>query len=81
LGLFSGGEAQRAKLALALAGNPELLLLDEPLSGIDQMSRAKIITCILQNRAGRSTLWVEHELERRVACELAGLSTAVMEAK
>jgi ABC-type Mn2+/Zn2+ transport system ATPase subunit len=81
LGLFSGGEAQRAKLAVALACGPELLLLDEPLSGIDQISRTKIMSCIVQNRSARSILWVEHERDRKAACELTGLSVAVLEAR
>jgi ABC-2 type transport system ATP-binding protein len=54
LGGYSKGMRQRAKLAQALAHDPELLILDEPLTGCDPLSRARVLD-VLQARAERGT--------------------------
>ena len=60
---YSKGMRQRVKLAQALAHDPELLILDEPLSGMDPLVRRKIIRLIKEwGRAGKIVLVSSHIL-------------------
>jgi molybdate transport system ATP-binding protein len=61
---LSGGQAQRVALARALAADPDVLLLDEPLAGLD-VSVAAAMRKVLRNvlvRDGRSSVLVTHDL-------------------
>lgn len=62
---LSGGQKQRVALARALAINPSLLLLDEPLSNIDAITKAEIISNLksLQRKIGITTICVTHDPE------------------
>jgi len=61
---FSKGMQQRASFAMALIHEPELLILDEPMSGLDPIGRAKIVELILElKREGRSILFCTHLLD------------------
>jgi ABC-2 type transport system ATP-binding protein len=63
IGAYSKGMRQRIKMAQALAHNPELLILDEPLAGMDPLARRKTIRLIKEwGRAGRSVVVSSHIL-------------------
>jgi zinc transport system ATP-binding protein len=60
---LSGGQQQRVMIARALAGAPDLLVLDEPTAGVDQESQlvlAQVLTSLV--RTGAAVLLVTHEL-------------------
>jgi ABC-2 type transport system ATP-binding protein len=63
IGAYSKGMRQRVKLAQALAHDPELLILDEPLSGMDPLVRRRTIRLIREwARSGRSVIVSSHIL-------------------
>ncbi len=65
LSSLSGGELKRVLLANALAGEPDLLLLDEPEAGLDEASHAALADALARRRAqGAATLWVTHDRAR-----------------
>ena len=66
---LSGGEAQRIALARALAAEPQILLLDEPLSALDAPLRKRLRTVIRQihDRTGIAMIYVTHDREEAFA--------------
>lgn len=66
---MSGGQQQRIAIARALAPNPSLLLLDEPLSALDAKVREDLRNEIrsLQQRLGITTIMVTHDQEEALA--------------
>ena len=61
---LSGGQLQRALLARAILGQPDLLMLDEPTQGLDQAGSAAFYRLIeeLRDQTGAAVLMVSHEL-------------------
>jgi zinc transport system ATP-binding protein len=81
MGALSGGERQRVLLAQALIPAPELLILDEPMTALDdagvEMFRGVLATV---QAAGGTTVWIEHDLGevKRRADRVTGIHRRVL---
>jgi ABC-2 type transport system ATP-binding protein len=64
VGKLSGGQRQRLAVACALVGDPDLLLLDEPTTGLDPQSRRQLWDLIWELRSqGRTVLLTTHYMD------------------
>jgi zinc transport system ATP-binding protein len=64
VGSLSGGQLQRALIAFALLGRPNVLLFDEPTASLDELSEERIyeLLHLLQQEKGMTVLLVSHDL-------------------
>ena len=80
---LSGGERQRVALARAIVLQPEVLLLDEPLSALDPQLRKQVRAELrdLQRRVGVTFLFVTHDQEEALAMsdQIAVMNSGVLE--
>lgn len=60
---MSHGEQRQLEIAMVLATNPKVILLDEPLAGMGQAEAQRMITLIRNLKPGRGVLLVEHDMD------------------
>jgi ABC-2 type transport system ATP-binding protein len=71
VGKLSGGQKQRLAVATALVGNPRILFLDEPTTGLDPQSRRQLwdIICAFQKKGGTVLLTTHYMDEAERLCD------------
>jgi len=74
-GKFSGGMKRRLQVAISAVGNPSLIYLDEPTTGLDPMSRREIWNAIQKLKKGRVIMLTTHSMEE---ADILGDRIAVM---
>jgi len=60
-GKLSGGQKRRAAIVRAVAADPAFLVLDEPFTGLDEETHARVIEYLRARTAGRSVLLITHD--------------------
>lgn len=79
-GELSGGQRQRVLIAQALVQKPALLLLDEPITGLDLASQERILNLVTElTAAGTSVILSTHHLDEARHCDLVALLNGRME--
>jgi ABC-type multidrug transport system ATPase subunit len=73
-GKFSGGMKRRLSVAIAIVGNPRIVYLDEPSTGLDPASRRKLWGVISSAKANKAVLLTTHSMEEaEVLCDRIGI--------
>ena len=74
VGMFSGGMKRRLSCACSLIGNPSIVYMDEPSTGLDPASRHRLWSVIQQAKGNKSIVLTTHSMEEAdVLCERIGI--------
>ena len=74
---FSGGMKRRLSVAISLIGDPQVVYLDEPSTGLDPSSRQNLWSVVKAARAGRGIILTTHSMEEAAAlCDRLGIFVA-----
>ncbi|PVU98819.1 hypothetical protein BB559_001273 [Furculomyces boomerangus] len=72
--LLSGGEKRRLSIAIAFVGNPSVVFLDEPTTGLDPEVRRTVWNIVNMNKVGRTIVLTTHSMEEAdVLCSRIGI--------
>jgi len=74
-GAYSGGMRRRLSVAIALLGDPEVVYLDEPTTGMDPISRRFVWDIIEESKPGRAIVLTTHSMEE---ADILGDTIAIM---
>lgn len=74
-GAYSGGMKRRLSVAIALLGDPKIVYLDEPTTGMDPISRRYVWDIIQESKAGRAIVLTTHSMEE---ADILGDRIAIM---
>ena len=73
-GSLSGGQQQRVRIAQVLAGDPDLVLLDEPVTGLDIPSQERILRVIEEwSQNGITVIFTTHHQNEAMHCETVAI--------
>lgn len=69
LGMLSGGQQQRILISRALMGNPDIIILDEPSSGVDEVNQKEIYRILksLNREKNKTIISIEHNIDVALA--------------
>ncbi|CAK9255712.1 unnamed protein product [Sphagnum jensenii] len=73
-GKYSGGMKRRLSVAISLIGNPQVVYMDEPSTGLDPASRYNLWNVVKQSKEGRAIILTTHSMEEAEAlCDRLGI--------